>query len=512
MNRRIFFFLLLGLLTLPMAIWAQSPEYTAFFVARRVAEDGLTVVVTFGVSNQGGASAQPIAAELRAQELDQVVARGSIPPLGAGEVFQLELPIEVALFALDAPQTQLFELTLRSNELPQALSLARYIEIPAALDAQTPLPTPTVPIAPPVNELPAGGIDIQRLLTSLQERITAVLPLDNPLILAAVGGLIVLVALVIWLLWVIARLLFSRKPSYPAAVAPYAAMPTFDPNSLAGRRQQWQFVAPHGSMLVTDVEGNLHARKLLLGAGGTRYEGWTVIGLRASQYDTYGRVAQTQVIAPSSGLTRLTARLRKANTLTPKQAKQQVRGLARTLARELGRKITRRRASLPVALDVKFRGAHGEVRILFELYQYQGQAWRKLDTWQPEMTVGGKYIYESYTFTAHGRQDEESMGAFRRRLHQEFEVLLAEMLLCTPPPIPSASPATTTATHQAVNAASASAITPQSLPKVEDWHLSQTNTHLRPVPPQLGQDDPSLMDTLPREYPRLGGDAATEEF
>ena len=74
------------------------------------------------------------------------------------------------------------------------------------------------------------------------------------------------------------------------------------------------------------------------------------------------------------------------------------------------------------------QGAHGEVRILFELYEcFNGQP-RLLDYWEPEMTVMGKRIYESYTYTLPGQAGGETYNAFRKRLPKEIEYALVDFV------------------------------------------------------------------------------------
>jgi hypothetical protein len=106
--------------------------------------------------------------------------------------------------------------------------------------------------------------------------------------------------------------------------------------------------------------------------------------------------------------------------------------VANALVKEFGKRLNQRNSMLPVALDIRFHGTHGEVRIVFELYQCQYGQWKKLDGWEPEMTVVGKTIYESYTYNLHGLSPGESLKDFRRRLADNLAAVLTEMIKGTP--------------------------------------------------------------------------------
>jgi len=157
---------------------------------------------------------------------------------------------------------------------------------------------------------------------------------------------------------------------------------------------------------------------------------------------------------------------------------------------------------------VKFKGEHGEVNIVFELYQFQLGAWRRLDSWQPDMTVPGKAIHEMYTYTIHGLHDGETMRHFRKRLRDDMTYLLTEMVQCTPPATAPA-PGTATQTQANMQAAPRAAmadvgtdemgLTQQSQPPVS--FAKTTQTSLRPVPPPDGdtaraKGEPNGVSTL----------------
>jgi hypothetical protein len=511
-------FILIGLLLVALPVSAQTspePDYTAFHIARLPSDDGTQVEAEFLVSNQGAAATLSASVELRALGQDTLLTTREIPPLANGGTHSLLLVFPFSAFPDVVPETEtvVFELTILSPEF-ETVRLLSDFTLPAAQavpgqPAQPPPVTdaPQPPAAlPGESDLPLAPV-LQPLEDFINDQLTA-LPFpaavdlsDNVQLAAVMGGIAVLVVL-LWLVLVIIRLIFVPRPTFPPNPAPYTGMPPMNPDSLPGRRQMWQQVAQHGSMLAEDTEGNLHARKLLTDTAGVRYSGWKVVGLRASQYDTYGRVARTQVIAPRRILRRLNRATDRATDLTEKAVQRRVRPAAQYMARQLGREINKRGAALPVALDVKLKGEHGEVNIVFELYQFQLGAWRRLDSWQPDMTVPGKSIHEMYTYTIHGLHNGETMRHFRKRLRNDMTYLLTEMVLCTPPataPAPgtAASIRSTVQTQTNLQAAATTdemGHTQQSQPPVS--FAKTTQTSLRPVPPpdddtSRGEGDPA---------------------
>ncbi len=500
--------LALGALAVP--VYAQQeqqpppPEYTAFSIARLLSDDGTQIEAEFLVSNVGGDATETAQVELRQLGGTALLARGEVEPLAAGGTAQLLLAFPLSEFDSVEPETEnvVFELVITSPEFGRERLLAEFT-IPAAPGQPAAQNTP----APTSSEDTGGtgdGLRVQMLTTI--EGWLAFLPFDvdleDPVQFASLLGVVLFVLVLVWLLAVIMRLLFTPKPAFPANPPPYAGMPALNPDSLGGRRQMWQQVAQNGSMLAELSEGNLHARKLLLDTNDVRYSGWRAVGLRAGQYDTYGRVARTQVVAPRGVLRRLNRAMRKAPDLTPQAANRRAKPVARFLARRLNRRIKKRGAGLPIALDVKFRGEHGEVNIVFELYQFQLGAWRLLDGWQPEMVVTGKAIHDSYTYTVHGLLPEETMRDFRGRLRDELTYLLAEMLLCTPPAPPPAAP-----TQQGQRPVSAAVETQENLQAVSGYSAPATAS-MRPVPPE--SDDSAVMDTVAHENNSNQGDTLGE--
>lgn len=515
------------LMALPAA--AQQPDspptYTAFYIARLLAESGTAVDVEFVVSNQGGPASQTAQVELRELGNPALLDSAQIPPLGEEETYEVLLTVPLNAFPdVTYEQEQVvFELSINSPEF-ERVRLSTQFTLPAPPPGVE-LPPPATATATPTT--PSTTTDGPDWLTQAQEGLTAAvqtLPLENldvdfndPVQVGWLVLVIVGVAVVLWIISVIFRLIFIPAPTYPNHPPPYADMPQRNPDSIPGRRQMWQPVAQNGSMLAEDIEGTLHPRKLLEDTTGERYAGWKIVGLRASQYDAYGRVARTQVIAPRGRLRRLNNAIAHAESIAPSEAERRVRPVAKYLARQLRRQINKRGAGLPIALDLKFRGIHGEVNIYFELYQYQVGAWRRLDRWQPEMTVPGKFIYETYTYTVHGIQPDESMRDFRKRLRTDITHRLTEMVLCTPPPIQPAPPRADESNRAPTPEQPSPPVefdvgeTQQSQPPVRD-DAPPTDNAVAPVPPPDDNDDPQDTDKHKHdEQPDAETDEQTED-
>jgi hypothetical protein len=114
------------------------------------------------------------------------------------------------------------------------------------------------------------------------------------------------------------------------------------------------------------------------------------------------------------------------------------------------KRVNKRNALLPIALDVRFRARHGEVAIVFELYQGHNNQWVRVDRWQPEMIVVSRTIYESYTYSLYGQTGGETFKEYRKRLVSDvtrwLEVLLQipQPEAAAPKPARPASPAVPT--------------------------------------------------------------------
>src|SRR5690606_27560471 len=127
-----------------------------------------------------------------------------------------------------------------------------------------------------------------------------------------------------------------------------------------------------------------------------------------------------QILAPGRIVKRLERLAHKNKPQDLQRREKQVRPLAKKLANQIKPRLNKRNAMLPIAFDVRFQGAHGEVRIVFELFQCRQGGWQQIDQWEPEMTVVSKTIYDSFTYTLYGQMGGENLKEFRQRLQQDL--------------------------------------------------------------------------------------------
>ncbi len=453
--------LLLALLSLSVPLasaqTASPPDYQIYLPGSRV--DGEVIILTFSVYNRGGASTQAASAEVTDRVSGDVLVLGAgiVPPLTTGSVHSVELELDITRYP--SGSTQQIEIIVARPEIQagilptmtnntQVLSLL----IPAhsgglgdsAEQGQPPPPpTPAPDVAPttiPLDVLRAENPDNLIVAVPLTE---FYIDFGNERDFLLIVGIGVLAGLIVVLVVMLFRALFSGPPQFGNWQPPYANMPTLDPSSMYGRRQQWQFHAQNNLLPASGRPGVIIARKLLNGMDDQYLSGWRLKALRMTQYDMYGRVSRSQVLMRKNDVKRLDKIAARLDKLTPQKVARRVRPAARRLAKQFIRKITRRSAMLAIALDVRLQGRHGEVRILFELYDYANGHPVRLDAWEPEMTVLGKAIYDSYTYTLFGQHGGESYRDFRKRLVRDIERAMADMLRDVRPVVPEAASAFT---------------------------------------------------------------------
>jgi hypothetical protein len=270
--------------------------------------------------------------------------------------------------------------------------------------------------------------------------IDAEIDLTNRDDLLLTAGILACGAIILWLFLSIIRTLFRRFPKFGNWQPPYATVPPMDPNSTFGRRQLWQPHAQNNTVTLPCVEGQIYPRKLLLGMDGFHLSGWKIKALRMTQYDTYGRVSRSEVLAASGDIRRLNYLARKSPDWDETKIHKKLRRVSKRLAKRMNKKILKRGAQLPIAVDVRLEGRHGEVRIVFELYQCQYGHPQQLDNWEPETVGNLSTMYESYTYTINGQNGNETTKMFRKRLPMDVENTLVGMFnanvpqaLITPP-------------------------------------------------------------------------------
>lgn len=415
-------FLLLGSAATALA-QPPAPDYSIRDV-RPARYDPATseITVSFDVVNDGGVAVVPATALVYLADGTEV-ARGFINPLQPNARVTVTLTFRAADFPDEFPagSTQSLRIAVGLDEIEPSGAetagdnLARVsVLIPAAAAETTPEPAPSDSA---VLEVLGITIDTRN-------------PVTIALLIGGAGAAVVLLLLAL----LIVRLLTPRRPrDFGVWTPPYANLPAYDPLSTAGRRQGWQpFAYNDQPPLPIASEGATHVRKLLVGKTGVGLENWRVAGLRLSQYDQYGRIARSEVIASRRTARRLDRAARQKTKRNLDDLLRRVRPVARALVRRFRRQINQRTAMLPVALDVRFQGLHGEVRIVFELYHHQRGQWRIVDQWEPEMVVTDKAIRESYTYTFHGARSGEALKDFYARLQENIARALAEMIVRAP--------------------------------------------------------------------------------
>jgi hypothetical protein len=429
------FILLVLCLMMAFPVMAQTPppeepDYTINNLRNRFTPDGLAVV-EFEVWNRGGAASLPATALLNILSTGEEVARATVAPLPAQAIATVALTFQTSAFPPDSVQTFRVAVgvdeveasgsaNIRSNFAPLTLSFPALAE-----GSPTPLPPP----------LPTDNQDTERtILNDLRQRIPINWNDPVQVIIAAVIALALLVGVV--LIFIVLRLLFSRAPHFEVWQPPYANTLFVDPNSPAGRRVGWQLNAQNASLPATATEGAWHIRKLPLGKTNDYLQGWRMTALRICQYDPYGRVNRSQVIATRRHVNRLNAARRGRAKHTPEQLSRQVRPIAHGLIGAFGKKVNERSSILPVAFDVQMTGKQSEVRIGFELYQRTQGVWVLADRWEPEMLIPGKQVEENFTYTLYGLRAGETFKTFRARFENDLTALLVELL--NPPAAPVA--------------------------------------------------------------------------
>jgi hypothetical protein len=428
------FCLVLGIIP----VWAQSaPDYVIENLRSAFSEEGTQIVVEFEVHNVGDEADDTAIVSLIVVESGQLINSFSLRPLRADEFVTLRFTFDANAFSSGSSQT-----LQASVELSQESADARANNTALICVTFTAGTTGVTGRCVSISEDPIGAVLRQLNIDPNNQ--------EQVLRLVGVGAAVLLLLMIVW---ITVRAAAQKTPSFGTGRPPYATMGAADVNTVWGRRQLWQQHAQNDGMPSGCAEGSVHARKLLLGVDNLYLAGWRITALRVSQYDAYGRVAHSTVLASDSMVKRLnraaraSASLAKNAKLRNEQKKQrlsnQVRPIARGLAGKLQRKLNSRSAMLPIALDLRFEGTHGEVRIVFELFQCQYGVWKQIDGWEPEMMVTGKTIYETYTFTIFGQLTSESFQDFKRRLPDDVTRFLVDAVMLSAPdqPEPAGPPA-----------------------------------------------------------------------
>lgn len=371
------------------------------------------IVIQFDVVNFGGPAATTGVTALLITDQGEEVDREPVPPLQAQESVTLTLSFPVARFPVGS--TQSIRISLAGLEEVEA-------PIPDARENNTSAPilvTIPAPGAQPSDASAAEGMTI----------LGFPIDLSNPIYIAVLAGVLLAGIFLVIIIVAILRILFQRPAAFGAWQPPYASTPFLDPNTTAGRRQGWQQFAQNDLLPPPPTaEGATHVRKLLTGLDGTSLGNWRITALRLNQYDQYGRITRSQYIAPGRLVKRLNRVARQAPSLSADDLARRVHPIAGSLANRFVRNIVPRTATLPIALDIRLQGRHGEVRVTFELFYVQGGQWRKIDQWEPEIALVDQTIDENLTYTLYGLRAGEAYKSFPQRLQGDLTRLLVEMM------------------------------------------------------------------------------------
>ncbi len=242
------------------------------------------------------------------------------------------------------------------------------------------------------------------------------------------AGLTLAALFCVWLLSLILRLIFRRPPKFEPWQPPYAVNNWHDPNSALGRRQAWQFHAQSSAISAAGAPDQVTVIKRLLSHDGDILRGWTIKAIRTVQYDIYGRISRTEVVMSRKINKQLNRVLGRAPGLDSVALRKALAPVSKRLCKSALAAIEKQNRALPLAMDMRLDGPLGEVRVLFELYQFGNGAWHLIDHWEPEMGQIGARVPEHFTFTLNGQLPGENYKEYKARLRDDMTRLLAGML------------------------------------------------------------------------------------
>lgn len=412
-----------------IGVYAQSntaPDYKIWVVSvAELSEDGTTFSIKFGLLNVGiDASTQAIIQLYSLSNVNQIITQTSVAPLRRNEVREVivsfpvqtlpageQVPLGVRVLLQEEASN-----TLLDNTASFSVSVPLYvgeqiIPVPDTLPA-TRNDTPSVRVIEGIIRIPIINVDVD--LNNNEQR---------ALFAGILGGICLLILILMWMV----RVLFRKTPLFGSYKPPYSTISQYDRNSTIGRRQLWQQHAQNNSVQYPCRQGTYHARKLLLGVNGRYLDGWRITALRMMQYDMYGRITRSQVLATARWVKLLNKTAHRGGRLKPKQIALRVLPIARWMSKQFKKRLAPKTALLSVALDVRLEGKHGEVRIVFELHDCQQGMPTLLDQWDPEMVIMGRTLHESYTYTISGQNNTETYRQFKKRLTGDIQQALVEL-------------------------------------------------------------------------------------
>ncbi|MBC7810371.1 MAG: hypothetical protein H7175_04455 [Burkholderiales bacterium] len=431
---------------------STTPDYAIRNIRSTTSGDLTETTIEFEVVNEGAAAPTPTTTELVIVSRNQSIASESLRALQSTEIVTVTFRIPTTALAAVGNVVSLRAIvnadTIGDVSSGNNIALISVV-VPApmataaaatAAAGGNPVPPRVSAATPAAGSTPVSADDSKddtNDTTASGPGFT--IPLVNVTIdpsnsqhIALLAGIVAIAAILLWLFITILRLMFQKRPEFTVWQPPYANMPMLNPDSIAGRRQQWQAYAQSNAILVPPEEGIYHVRKLVVGVNGQNFSGWQVKAVRVSQYDMYGRVARSTIVAPNGVAKRFDKAVRKGRNQPPEKVAKMARPVAKALLGPFKKRLNTRNAMLPLALDVRLQGTHGEVRILFELFQCQMGVWQLVDEWEPEMTVMGKALNENFTFTVYGQRPGEPFTEFRARIEDDLTTVITAMVMSAP--------------------------------------------------------------------------------
>ena len=423
--------LLIFILLSAFAAAAQAQPRDYAITVDGVSYTADAALISFTVSNQGGDALEPSEIVISEYQTGRVVTSEALPALPADESRSFALPLPLADLPADnvsiqiqagidefelegSPiarnNTQLFLINRAGAGLPSGDSTGPPDSTSAAQQYDLFIPLLNLGL-----DFQPDGIEVNGRSYSRTD-------------LLVFAGMTLAALFCLWLLSLILRLVFRRPPKFDTWQPPYTVNNWHDPNSTLGRRQGWQFHAQSSAITAASAPDQVTVVKRLLSQEGDILGGWTIKAVRTVQYDIYGRISRTEVVMSRKINKQLNRILRRAPGLDSVELRKALAPVSKRLCKAALAAIEKQNRALPLAMDMRLDGLQGDVRIVFELYQYRNDAWHLIDHWQPELGQIGARIPEHFTFTLNGQLPGENYKEYKTRLRDDMTQLLAGML------------------------------------------------------------------------------------
>lgn len=409
---------------------AQTPRDYAVSQQEAVSysDDGSTATVALTVTNQGGDAVEETQINITRHSDSRIIHSEKLRPLAANEEATIDVPVKLADL-LVGDHAFRAEVGIDRHELagsPIAANNSLLFTVNITEDMKEAGSQPAAPANSAAYDLwlplVNAGINISADGIQLNDNRYTLPQLLIGLAMVAVG------LFLLWLLGLILRLLLYPTPKFGTWHPPYAVNAWHDPDSTAGRRQSWQQHAQNSAITAPCSPDHVAVLKRLLDMEGLVLGGWSIKAIRTVQYDMYGHINRTEVIMSAKLTRRLNKIARRARQYDHQQLRHALQPIARQLCKAALKPVSRQNRMLPMALDIRFEGKHGEVRIVFELHQCRGDAWHLIDQWEPEFGLIGADIPESFTYTLNGLLPGETYKAYKQRLQEDAVRLLGSLL------------------------------------------------------------------------------------